>query len=60
MTEPLFTTRRTEGGTGLGLAIVSSIVKECGGEITIESTEGKGTRVRVRLNGREVREDPGS
>jgi len=60
VTEPLFTTRRTEGGTGLGLAIVSSIVKECGGEITIESTEGKGTRVRVRLNGREVREDPGS
>jgi predicted ATPase/signal transduction histidine kinase len=49
VTEPLFTTRRAEGGTGLGLAIVSGIVKEYGGELTIESTEGKGTRVRVRL-----------
>ena len=49
VTEPLFTTRRAEGGTGLGLAIVSSIVKEYGEELSMESTEGKGTRVRVRL-----------
>jgi signal transduction histidine kinase len=49
VTEPLFTTRKAEGGTGLGLVIVSNIVKECGGELSIESTEGKGTRVRVRF-----------
>lgn len=49
VTEPLFATRRTESGTGLGLAIVSNIQKECGGELTIESTEGEGTRVQVRL-----------
>ena len=49
VTEPLFTTRRAEGGTGLGLAIVSAIVKEYGGELSVESTEGKGTQVRVRL-----------
>jgi polar amino acid transport system substrate-binding protein len=49
VTEPLFTTRKSEGGTGLGLVIVSNIVKEYGGELSIESTEGKGTRVRVRF-----------
>ena len=35
------------GGFGIGLNIVESIVKEYGFEISIESTLGKGTRVRV-------------
>ncbi len=38
------------GGTGgLGLAIVRSIVTAHGGEVSIDSQEGKGTTVRFTL-----------
>jgi signal transduction histidine kinase len=44
-------TRRTRkrGGAGLGLSIARSIVESHGGSITIESREGRGTRVAIRL-----------
>ena len=45
--EPYFTTR-TEG-TGLGLLVVERVVREHGGELGIESTEGEGTVFTVRL-----------
>ena len=45
--EPYFSTRAS--GTGLGLAIVRKAVEEHGGNISVESERGQGTRVVVRL-----------
>jgi len=48
--DPFFTTRRHQGCTGLGLHIVHSIVtNRLGGRLDLKSTEGRGTRVEVRL-----------
>ena len=42
---------RAIGGTGLGLAIVKHIVNRHRGQLTIESTEGRGSTFRVWLPG---------
>ena len=47
MHEPWFTTRSS--GTGLGMLIVRRIIREHGGELSIESSPGKGTRVTLTL-----------
>jgi len=44
---PFFTTK--ENGSGLGLAFVSKIVRDHGGNISVSSTEGKGTSFLVSL-----------
>jgi two-component system OmpR family sensor kinase len=40
---------RHSGGSGLGLAIVEATVRAHGGTVSLESTEGTGTTVRVEL-----------
>src|SRR5437879_2026157 len=44
----LFFTTKPEG-TGLGMAIARSVVDLHGGELTVQSALGNGTRVRIRL-----------
>jgi PAS domain S-box-containing protein len=44
---PFFTTR--EKGTGLGMAVSAKIVEGHGGAIHVESEEGQGTTIRIRL-----------
>jgi len=46
--DPFFSTKKRGEGTGLGLSIVASIVRNHGGEISLDSAAGKGTTVTVR------------
>jgi PAS domain S-box-containing protein len=50
ISDPFFS-RRADGvaGTGLGLTIVKSFVERMGGDISVESITGKGTRFLIRL-----------
>lgn len=47
--EPFFTTRPAGQGTGLGLGLCRRIVAELGGELSLSSELGVGTRALVRL-----------
>ncbi|MGE3512700.1 MAG: ATP-binding protein [Vicinamibacterales bacterium] len=45
--DPYFTTKR--GGTGLGLPIAKNIIEGLGGTVTVTSTVGQGTEIRIDL-----------
>jgi PAS domain S-box-containing protein len=47
--EPFFTTKEAGRGTGLGLAQVYGFVRQCGGDIALESAVGQGTTIRLHL-----------
>jgi signal transduction histidine kinase len=55
--EPFFTTREVGRGTGMGLTVAREIVRGTGGNIEIDSREGCGTTVTIRLPHKQIPAD---
>ena len=47
--EPFFTTKEVGKGTGLGLSQVYGFAHQSGGAVTVDSAQGRGTRVTIYL-----------
>lgn len=57
--EMFFTTKPRGLGTGLGLALVRGMIERAGGRMELESREGVGTTVRLRLTSVDLDSDAG-
>ncbi len=55
--EPFYTTKPPGKGTGMGLAVCYRLVERQGGLISIDSTPGKGTVVKLSFNTRQAGEE---
>jgi anti-sigma regulatory factor (Ser/Thr protein kinase) len=55
--DPFFTTRTTRR-VGLGLALLAAAARATGGDVTVESEEGRGTRVRAVFGGSHLDRQP--
>jgi two-component system cell cycle sensor histidine kinase/response regulator CckA len=49
--EPFFTTREPDAGSGLGLSTVYSIMRQVGGDVTVETAPGAGAVFRLLFPG---------
>jgi CheY-like chemotaxis protein len=61
--DPFFTTKPIGEGTGLGLSMIYGFAKQSGGQVRIETEEGRGTTVRLYLPrhaGQGEEEEPGA
>ncbi|MDZ7717365.1 MAG: ATP-binding protein [Balneolaceae bacterium] len=47
--QPFFTTKKGTAGTGLGLSITNDIIKAHGGDLSIDTNQGKGTTFIISL-----------